>query len=486
LAIIVWDDIPDLSSMADAEEMRTLVEKTYPGKSAYVIGNWAGQLWRFRAEIAVGDLVVLPRLGHRLAIGRVTSDYEWRPDGEPPEAHVRTVQWLRTDIERSEVEPDLRDSLGSLLTVYELRRNNAAERIEALAAGRPDPGSPHTDPNAAMFGSTEELLAAAAARESDDPIVLPVRNLLKLWGAQRRGSAVVDQIQRDLAATGLTTEPPFTSGDINGSVAIVPLDVDPDTAEPEAIAEETAAPPVSYLVGNLASATSQIAFARAGDPLADAVALMYRHNFSQLPVLFADGTLQGALTWKSIVTATAEGTPLKVVDALTHAPTAYGTDSLLSKVGEITDYGFVLVLDDGKRVTGIVTSADLANQFADRVQPFILVEEVEQRLRGIVDSALADGRLALEWLQNAFGRRRGEIQAARNLTLGQYHRVFESPERWEKFGLAVNHDLFLTWVFEVKDFRNNLMHFSPDPLAPGDLVTVQGFLNLLKALDPTP
>jgi len=212
---------------------------------------------------------------------------------------------------------------------------------------------------------------------------------------------------------------------------------------------------------------------------------MRKHNFSQLPVLFADGTLQGAVTWKSIVTAMAEGTPLKVVDALTHAPTAYGTDSLLSKVGEITDYGFVLVLDEDKRVAGIVTSADLANQFADRVEPFILVEEVEQRLRSIVDRALADGRLSLDQLRDSVNRGRKTIQAARDLTLGQYGMVFKVPEYWAKFDLAINHDLFLKWVFEVKEFRNNLMHFSPDPLAPGDLVTVQGFLNLLKALDPT-
>ena len=490
LVVLAWEDVPDLSLLGDVDAVRALVEETYPGKSAYVLANRTGQLWRFRGEMAVGDLVVLPRLGHRLAIGQVTGDYEWRPaDGATglPELHARSVRWLRTDVPRAEIESDLRDSLGSLLTVYELRRNNAAGRIGALSAGQPDPGGPQADPDAPVFESTEELLEAAAARDTDSPIVLSIRNLLKLWGAQRRGSAVVEQIQRDLAATGLTTEPPFTDGSINGSVAIVALDLDPDVFEPADAAKDAVLPPVSYLVGNLASATSVVLAASAADPLADAVAKMHRHNFSQLPVLFSDGTLQGALTWKSIVQAGAQGqgAPLRVIDALTHAPTAHGSDSLLSKVNDINDYGYVLVLDDRKQVVGIVTSADLANQFADRVQPFILVEEVEQRLRGIVDGALADGRITLARMRVALGDRKERIQAARDLTLGQYKYLFEAAELWPRFGLAVNQGLFLTWIFEVKEFRNNLMHFSPDPIGQGSLVTVQGFLNLLRALDPT-
>lgn len=486
LVILDWEEVPDLSSLTDAEMVRKVVEEAYPDKSVYVLGNWTGQLWRFRGEMAVGDLVVLPRLGHRLAIGRVTGDYEWRPAQDTPDLHVRAVQWLRTDVDRSAVESDLRDSLGGLMTVYELRRNNAAERIEALAQGRPDPGNPHTDPGVAIFGSTEELLEAAAARDTGNPIVLSIRNLLKLWGAQRRSSAVVEQIQRDLAATGLTTQPPFTDGDINGSVAIVPLDLDPDVVDPAEAAKDAVLPPVSYLVGNLASATSEVIYACAADQLSDAVAKMRAHNFSQLPVLFSDGTLQGALTWKSIVTASIDGTPLKVVDAITHAPTAHGTDSLLSRVKDINDYGYVLVLDAAKRVVGIVTSADLANQFADRVQPFILVEEVEQRLRGIVDNAVADGRVSLGRIREVFRDRQEKILSAKDLTFGQYRSLFQEPDLWKEFGLTYDVDLFLKLLTEAKVFRNNLMHFSPDPIAPGSLVTVESFLNLLKALAPTP
>lgn len=426
--------------------MRALVEETYPNKSAYVHADATKQLWRFRGEVAIGDLVVLIKTRNRLAIGRVTGNYEWIPGGEEstlPSLHVRSVDWLNEDVDRAEIRSDLRGIFSSVLLVYELRRHNAVERISALARGGPDPGAPKADPNAPAFETTEDLLQAAAARDTDSPFVLSIRNLLKLWGAQRRGSAVVEQIQQDLAATGLTTDPPFTDGSIDGSVTIVPLNVDPDVFEPENAAQDAVVPPVSYLVGNLASATSAVVAANADDPLADAVAAMHRHNFSQLPVLFADGTLQGALTWKSIVQAGQRGTPLRVIDALTHAPTAHGTDSLLSRVADINDYGYVLVLDDRKQVVGIVTSADLATQFADRVEPFILVEEVEQRLRGIVDGALAANRITLAGMREALGDKKEKIQTARDLTLGQYRYLFESADLWPQFGLAVNQGLFL-------------------------------------------
>lgn len=328
VVILGWEEIPDLSSYADPYKVRMLVGETYPGKSAYVTGNWAGQLWRFRGEIAKGDLIVLPRVGSRLAIGCVTGGYEWRPVPGLAAAHVRKVEWLRPDVPRTAAQSDLRDSLGSLLTVYELRRNNAAARISALAEDGVDSGGLDVDVSTVVFGSTQELLDAAAARENGDPIVLAVRSLLQLWGAQRRGSAVVEQIQRDLAATGLTTRPPFTDGGINGTVAIVPLDVDPDETEPETVAEETGLPPVSYLVGNLASAMSDVMSAQADEALGQAIVRMRENNFSQLPVLSPDGTLKGALTWQSIAATVHQGVAqTRVADAITHASTAYASDS---------------------------------------------------------------------------------------------------------------------------------------------------------------
>lgn len=488
VVILGWDEISDLSKVASPEEVRTALQHAHPAESPYRIGNWTGQLWRFRNEISIGDLVVLPRVGGGLAIGRVTGSYEWRAVGDLPPAHLRTVHWLRTDVPRTEAEPDLRDSLGSLLTVFELRRNDAAQRIDALSQGLADPGAPSTEQASTVFGSTEELLEAAAARDNSDPIVLPIRSLLGLWGAHRRGPAIVEQIQKDLAETGLTTQPPFTDGDINGSVAIIPTGVDPDAVEPEQAAEQAALalPPVSFLVGNLPTATAGVVAAEADEPLVAAVSRMQECNYSQLPVLFADKTLRGAVTWRSIAsTVPTAVAPLRVIDAVANAPTALSTDSLLDTAAMIGYHGYVVVVDESMRVKGIVTSADLSGQFAVRVKPFILAEEVEQRLRRIVDGALARKKITIAMVCDALGDKKEKIQAAKDLTLGQYRPVFEVQAVWEGIGLKYSHALFLAQLNAVKEFRNNLMHFSPDPIAPTELVTVESFINLLQALEPT-
>jgi restriction system protein len=46
------------------------------------------------------------------------------------------VQWVRTDLPRSEVDQDILYTLGATLTVFRARRNNAEERLIAMAQGQ--------------------------------------------------------------------------------------------------------------------------------------------------------------------------------------------------------------------------------------------------------------------------------------------------------------------------------------------------------------
>ena len=103
-------------------------------------------MWRFRSVMAPGDLVVLPKKDGTLAIGSITGDYQY--DAEAPEGfrHVRTVEWRRSDIDRVHaVRGDLQASLGSLLTISELRRFDAVNRLKELAGSGVDPGNPETE-----------------------------------------------------------------------------------------------------------------------------------------------------------------------------------------------------------------------------------------------------------------------------------------------------------------------------------------------------
>ncbi|MGX1761695.1 hypothetical protein ACWIG5_33110 [Streptomyces lydicus] len=92
-----------------------------------------------------------------VAIGRVVGGYEYHPAAADGMRHVRRVEWLVTDIDQQAVQSDLLDSMGSLLTVFELSRFGAAERVAALAEGKPDPGRPDADGFAATLTEPAKL-----------------------------------------------------------------------------------------------------------------------------------------------------------------------------------------------------------------------------------------------------------------------------------------------------------------------------------------
>ena len=87
-----------------------------------------------------GDLVVLPRkLTSQIAIGRVSGPYQHRVVNSELR-HVRSVDWLRTDIPRTAFEQDLLYSFGAFMTVCNIARNDAARRVAVVAEGNIDPG----------------------------------------------------------------------------------------------------------------------------------------------------------------------------------------------------------------------------------------------------------------------------------------------------------------------------------------------------------
>lgn len=141
LVRIGWEELDDLSKVTSREQLVEVLRTTYQDAGSGRIANWAGQLWAFLDRIRPGDLVVLPfKHTPAIAIAEVTGPYAYRADLPSDARHVRPVKWLRTDIPRTAVGQDLLYSLGAFMTVCELRRNEAAQRLAALAKTGRDPG----------------------------------------------------------------------------------------------------------------------------------------------------------------------------------------------------------------------------------------------------------------------------------------------------------------------------------------------------------
>lgn len=501
VVIAGWTRLGDLTTTRSREDIRRIVRATYPKADVTTIANWTGQLLRFRHAIAVGDLVVMP-CGGTYAIGRVTGDYEFLPDAPDEFQHVRPVTWLRTDVARTAFHDDLAASMGSILTVFEVSRFAAADRIAAVAETGADPGSPTARDD--MPKSPEELQQALA---SEDPAAAPkrldmtVRELLAIWGMSRRWSGAVDQIQRDLADLGLTTDPAFTEGSLDSRIEVLPAVVETEPAggagegNPQPTAVEFAGPEVggapdgetgaeptviSYRISNLEAANKAPVSVHEDDDLDKAVTVMISYDYSQLPVLDGYGRLRGVVSWKSIGRARLTNPAAGLTEAMVSAPEAHHDDDLLEWIHKIGDTGFVLVKGPDHRIVGIVTASDVSHQFDTRLRPFVLVEEIERRLRKV-----ADDRLTVADLKNAvLPQHKKKVKSAKDLSFGNYRYLFKDDDVWARLGWPVHQETVLDLLKECGEFRNELMHFSPDPITPEQLEPVNGLLRLMRSLDP--
>lgn len=141
VVLIGFPELNDLSAVSSRDEVRALLATAAPHLSDNAISNYAGQVWSFIGRIQVGDLVALPlKSSAAIAIGKVVGEYRYDPNAPPDARHRRAVDWLREDVPRSAFGQDLLYSLGAFLTVCQIKRNNAEDRIRAIVSGQEDPG----------------------------------------------------------------------------------------------------------------------------------------------------------------------------------------------------------------------------------------------------------------------------------------------------------------------------------------------------------
>ncbi|MED4061107.1 restriction endonuclease [Priestia megaterium] len=132
IVTIGWNELGNISNYESKESFITFFETTYPNQKPKAITNKANQVWRFKNEIEIGDLVVLPlKQEPCIAVGEVISDYEFTENLGPDIIHTRRVIWFTKDMPRTNLNQDLLYSLGAFMTVCRIQRNDAEIRIPA-------------------------------------------------------------------------------------------------------------------------------------------------------------------------------------------------------------------------------------------------------------------------------------------------------------------------------------------------------------------
>ena len=131
-----WNKLGDLSSIQTKEELRSIYERTVPESKKNTASNDIGQIWTFVDRIKPDDFVVLPlKLRSGIAIGKITGPYQYKTDSPSEITHFRSVEWIKTDLPRTAFDQDLLYSFGAFMTVCQIQRNNAEERVRAIIKG---------------------------------------------------------------------------------------------------------------------------------------------------------------------------------------------------------------------------------------------------------------------------------------------------------------------------------------------------------------
>lgn len=138
VAVIGWDEIPDIANIKTRDVLWKLLHESHADQKDKTLKNWESQLWAFAKRIKPGDLVALP-LKRRsvIAIGKVEGNYQYIDNNPSNARHLRPVNWLK-EFPRSQFGQDLLHSLGSAMTVCQIKRNNAEERVKNLLEGKRD------------------------------------------------------------------------------------------------------------------------------------------------------------------------------------------------------------------------------------------------------------------------------------------------------------------------------------------------------------
>jgi len=322
-----------------------------------------------------------------------------------------------------------------------------------------------------------------------------VREFLSWFEAQRRSSLTVYRIRRELWEVKLRTEPDFESAYIDSSIEFklepepsheqkIPLETvelkGSDSISVSDTAELSIYTDPTYRISKLESANKKPVSVTPNTTLQEAVTIMLINDFSQLPVMIGEREVKGVVSWTSIgARLSLRKNGSQASEFMDQHQEIRADSSLFQAIPIIVQYQYVLIRGSDNRITGIVTASDLSLQFKQLAEPFLLLGEVENHIRNILGQKLSPEEFSI--VKDPTDSQR-KVSGVADLTFGEYIRLLENSDRWNKVGLPIDRATFCKELGRVRDIRNDVMHFDPDGIPPDDLECLRGVARFLEEL----
>jgi hypothetical protein len=128
-----------------------------------------------------------------------------------------------------------------------------------------------------------------------------------------------------------------------------------------------------------------------------------------------------------------------------------------------------------------VTTSDLSREFRQLTEPFVILGEIENHVRGLIQRGNFTSKQLTECCDPGDSR---HIDGVFDLTFGEYLRLLEKKDLWSKLNISIDRAVFVKKLDEIREIRNNIMHFDPDGITESELDTLRKFVVFLQKLQP--
>lgn len=364
-----------------------------------------------------------------------------------------------------------------------------------------DQGMSHEQDAPSPETATPLARVMSRLKSTDEVVWSSPRELIGWFGHYRRTWRQVRAVNSALRAAGLVTVPDFEGVGFDDPITIRLHEHGTAGPSPNSSAEATTSPIAANDVGQLESPALAPPSNAAADPVHRvarflpksvplsvarddaidvAVTHMMANDYSQLPVAQGDRTVYGMVSWRSIGKQRALRCSANHVRECLETHAEVKSDaSIFDAIRLIQQHECVLVRGSDGRISGILTAADISGCFEQLSRPFLLLSYIENHLR-----ALIQPRFTVEDLQSAKDPSDHDrlVSDVSDLTFGEYIRLLENPANWGKLTISVERSIFVNQLNEVREIRNDVMHFNPEGIEEKDLGTLKTFNAFLESI----
>lgn len=296
---------------------------------------------------------------------------------------------------------------------------------------------------------------AKTIKETNRSLKVTPRMLINAVGYERRSPNACKMIDDFLEENDLEVVPHYLNEWVDNEIEVRPK---------EKATKRLREDPIKRL-GLLKAANTKPTSVDNSDNLQKAVTLMMLNNYSQLPVMKGPRTIVGYISWETIGEAISKGETSQLVKDYKReiVRTLKRDTPLLKAIHEVYENEFIVVTAEDGSPCGIVTTADISSQFLTWTEPFVMLEQIENLIRHILD-----GKILKEDLGKVCQEKERKPDSIDDLTFGEYIALIENPKQWERIGLkSVDRSLFVQSLNEVREIRNDIMHFDPEGIDEG-------------------